>query len=178
MVRIRQEPRFNILRCHVWNHKISGEKALFSEFWDFLLIWASFKCYFLIPHLNIMPGTNCHENITSQTQIINVNAFPWYSRMVSFRKNEGDFGTNSQHPYLGYHSGYKAQIWLFSLSLQYEPLCQILWFSENMDFRSLLFVPVWCGISLQYLKKEVRDVVHFYMQVNIKVSASWHYCFW
>ena len=117
MVRIRQEPRFNILRCHVWNHKISGEKALFSEFWDFLLIWASFKCYFLIPRLNIMPGTNCHENITSQTQIINVNAFPWYSRMVSFRKNEGDFGTNSQHPYLGYHSGYKAQIWLFSFTI-------------------------------------------------------------
>ena len=31
---------------------------------------------------------------------------------------------------------------------------------------------------LQYLKKEVRNGVHFYcMQINIKVSRSWHYCF-
>ena len=36
-----------------------------------------------------MPGTNFHENITSQTQIINVNASLWYSKMASFRKNEG-----------------------------------------------------------------------------------------
>ena len=35
-----------------------------------------------------MPGTNFHENITSQTQIINVNASLWYSKMASFRKNE------------------------------------------------------------------------------------------
>ena len=32
------------------------------------------KCYFWIPHLKIMSGTNFHENGTSQTQIINVKA--------------------------------------------------------------------------------------------------------
>ena len=36
-----------------------------------------------------MSGTNFHEHITSQTQIINVNATLWYSKMASFRKNEG-----------------------------------------------------------------------------------------
>ena len=36
-----------------------------------------------------MPGTNFHENVTSQTQIININASLWYSKMTSFRKNEG-----------------------------------------------------------------------------------------
>ena len=89
MVRIRQEPKFNILRCRVWNPKISGKKTLFLKFWEFLVIWASFKCYFWIHHLKIMPGTNFHENITSQSQIINVNASLWYSKMVSFSKNEG-----------------------------------------------------------------------------------------
>ena len=34
------------------------------------------------------------------------------------------------------------------------------------------------AISLQYLKKEVRNRFIFYMQINIKVSASWGYCFW
>ena len=34
------------------------------------------------------------------------------------------------------------------------------------------------AIFLQYLKKEVRVVAHFCMQINIKVSTSWHYCFW
>ena len=43
-----------------------------------------------------------------------------------------------------------AQIWLFSLSLQYQPLCQISWFSESMGFKPLLFVPVWCGISVLF----------------------------
>ena len=89
MVRIRQEPKFNILRCCVWNPNISGKKTLFSKFWEFLVIWALFKCYFWIPNLQIMPGTNFNENITYQTQIINVNASLWYSKMASFRKNEG-----------------------------------------------------------------------------------------
>ena len=31
------------------------------------------------------------------------------------------------------------------------------------------------AISLQYLKKEVRNGVHFCMQINIKVSTSWDY---
>ena len=66
-----------------------GKKTLFSKFWEFLLIGASFKYYFCIPHLKIMPGTNFHENITSQTQIINVNASLWYSKRASLRKNEG-----------------------------------------------------------------------------------------
>ena len=83
MVRIRLEPIFNILRFCVWNSKISGQKTLF------VLIWASFKCHFWSLHLKIVPGTNFHENITSQTQIINVNASLWYSKTASFRKNEG-----------------------------------------------------------------------------------------
>ena len=33
------------------------------------------------------------------------------------------------------------------------------------------------AISLQYLKKEVRNGVHFCMQINIKVSTSWPYYF-
>ena len=33
------------------------------------------------------------------------------------------------------------------------------------------------AISLQYLKKEVRNGVHFCMQINIKVSTSWGCCF-
>ena len=65
-----------------------GKKTLFSKFWEFLLIGASFKHYFCIPHLKIMPSTNFHENITSQTQIINVNASLWYSKRASLRKNE------------------------------------------------------------------------------------------
>ena len=89
MVRIRQEPKSNISRCHVWDSKISGKKTLFSKCWHFLLIWASLKCNFLISHLKIIPGTNFHENITSQTQISNVKATLWYSKMASFRKNEG-----------------------------------------------------------------------------------------
>ena len=36
-----------------------------------------------------MPGTNFHENITSQTKIINVNASLRHSKMASFRKNKG-----------------------------------------------------------------------------------------
>ena len=36
-----------------------------------------------------MPGANFHENITSQTQIINVDATLWYCNMASFRENEG-----------------------------------------------------------------------------------------
>ena len=31
---------------------------------------------------------------------------------------------------------------------------------------------------MQYLKKEVRNGVNFYMQINIKVPKSWHYLFW
>ena len=89
MVRIRQEPKFNILRCGVLNAKISGKKVLFSKFWDFPLIGASFKRYFWIPCLKIMPGKNFHENITSQTRIINANASLWYSKTIPFRKNQG-----------------------------------------------------------------------------------------
>ena len=33
------------------------------------------------------------------------------------------------------------------------------------------------AISLQYLEKEVRNRVHFCMQINIKDSTNWHYCF-
>ena len=33
------------------------------------------------------------------------------------------------------------------------------------------------AISLQYLKKEVRNGVHFFLQINIKTSR-WHYHFW
>ena len=33
------------------------------------------------------------------------------------------------------------------------------------------------GISFHYLKKEVRDGVHFLHQISIKVSTSWHDCF-
>ena len=107
----------------------------------FLLIGASFKCYFWIPHLKIRPDTHFHENITSQTQVIKVNASLRYSKTAYFRKNEGILAKICSN-----HSRYKAQIWLFSLSLQYELLCQISRFSENMGFRSLLFVLVWCGI--------------------------------
>ena len=32
-------------------------------------------------------------------------------------------------------------------------------------------------ISLQYLKKEVRNGIHFCIQINVKVSTSWHYQF-
>ena len=81
MVRIRKEPKFNILRCCVWNPKVLCKKTLFSNFWAFLVIWASFTCYFWIRHLKIMPGTNF--------QIININASLWYSKMASFKKNEG-----------------------------------------------------------------------------------------
>ena len=55
----------------------------------FLLIGASFKCYFWIPHLKTRPDTHFHENITSQTQVINVNASLRYSKTAYFRKNEG-----------------------------------------------------------------------------------------
>ena len=32
-------------------------------------------------------------------------------------------------------------------------------------------------ISIQYVKKEVRNGVHFCMKINVKVPATWHYCF-
>ena len=65
-----------------------GQKDIFSKFWNFLVIWVSFEYYFWIPHLKIVRGTNFHENVTRQTQIININASLWYSKMVSFRKNK------------------------------------------------------------------------------------------
>ena len=46
---------------------------------------------------------------------------------------------------------------------------------------SIFKVWVFCNkftISVQCLKKEIRDGVHFLMQINIKFSTSWHYRFW
>ena len=34
------------------------------------------------------------------------------------------------------------------------------------------------AISLQFLKKAVKNGVIFCVQINIKVSTSWHYRFW
>ena len=34
------------------------------------------------------------------------------------------------------------------------------------------------AISLQHLKKEVKNVGRFDMQINIKVYTSWYYPFW
>ena len=34
------------------------------------------------------------------------------------------------------------------------------------------------AISLQYLKKEIRNGDHFGMQINVKVSRSWYYPLW
>ena len=65
------------------------QKGIIFKLLGFLLIWASLKCYFWIPHLKIMPGTHFHENITSQTQVINIHASLWYSKTAFFRKNEG-----------------------------------------------------------------------------------------
>ena len=104
----------------------------------FFLIWASFKCYFWIHHLKIMSGTNFHENIIRHSNYWR-KCFPMIFKDGLFQKEWGDFGPNLWHPYLGNHSGYNAQIWLFSLSLRYEPLCQISWFFfESMGFRPLL----------------------------------------
>ena len=33
------------------------------------------------------------------------------------------------------------------------------------------------AISLQYLKKDVKNGLHFCTQINIKVSKKWHYRF-
>ena len=63
------------------------QKGIIFKILGFLLIWASFKCYYWIPHLKVIPGTYFHENITSQTEVINVNASLWYSKTASFRKN-------------------------------------------------------------------------------------------
>ena len=93
----------------------------------FFLIWTSFKCYFWIHHLKIMSGTNFHENIIRRSNYWR-KCFPMIFKDGLFQKEWGYFGPNSWHPYLGNHSGYNAQIWLFSLSLRYEPLCQISWF--------------------------------------------------
>ena len=65
------------------------QKGIVFKILGFLLIWASFKCYFWIPHLKIMRGTHFHENITSQTHVNNINASLWYSKTASFRKNGG-----------------------------------------------------------------------------------------
>ena len=92
----------------------------------FFLIWTSFKCYFWIHHLKIMSGTNFHENIIRRSNYWR-KCFPMIFKDGLFQKEWGYFGPNSWHPYLGNHSGYNAQIWLFSLSLRYEPLCQISW---------------------------------------------------
>ena len=108
-----------------------------------------------------MPGTNCHENITRQTQSININVSLWYTKTTSFRKNE-EILVPIWNPYPGSHSGYKTQIWIISLSLQHEPQCQISRFSENIGLKPLLFVPIWCGIYLlkcvisQELMRECR----------------------
>ena len=93
----------------------------------FFLIWTSFKCYFWIHHLKIMAGTNFHENIIRRSNYWR-KCFPMIFKDGLFQKEWGYFGPNSWHPYLGNHSGYNAQIWLFSLSLRYESLCQISWF--------------------------------------------------
>ena len=92
----------------------------------FFLIWTSFKCYFWIHHLKIMSGTNFHENLIRRSNYWR-KCFPMIFKDGLFQKEWGYFGPNSWHPYLGNHSGYNAQIWLFSLSLRYEPLCQISW---------------------------------------------------
>ena len=92
----------------------------------FFLIWTSFKCYFWIHHLKIMSGTNFHENIIRRSNYWR-KCFPMIVKDGLFQKEWGYFGPNSWHPYLGNHSGYNAQIWFFSLSLRYEPLCQISW---------------------------------------------------
>ena len=60
-----------------------GQKDIIFKILELPVIWASFKSYFWISHLKTVPGTNF------QTQIINVNASLWYSKMASFRKNEG-----------------------------------------------------------------------------------------
>ena len=63
------------------------QKGIIFKILGSLLIWALFKCYYWIPRLKVIPGTYFHENITSQTEFINVNASLWYSKTASFRKN-------------------------------------------------------------------------------------------
>ena len=63
------------------------QKGIIFKILGFLLIWALFKCYYWIPRLKVIPGTYFHENITSQTEVINVNASLWHSKTASFRKN-------------------------------------------------------------------------------------------
>ena len=143
MVRIRQERKSNILRCHVLNLKISGKKT-FSKFWHFLLMWALFKCYFWIPHLRIMPGTNFHENITSQTKIINVNVSLRHSKMASFRKNKGILvqicnihtSVTIQFTRLKFGNSPYLTVWTFM------PNYMVFW---KHGFRAPI---IWCGISL------------------------------
>ena len=116
----------------------------------FFLIWTSFKCYFWIHHLKIMSGTNFHENIIRRSNYWR-KCFPMIFKDGLFQKEWGCFGPNSWHPYLGNHSGYNAQIWLFSLSLRYEPLCQISWvFFWKYGFQTPIICPVWCEISLDH----------------------------
>ena len=70
-----------------------------------------------------MPGTNFHENITSQTQVININASLSYSK-VSFRKNEWIFDQTCNIHILVTIQVKRLKSF-FSLFLQYEPLRQI-----------------------------------------------------
>ena len=141
MVKIRQDRKVLCTKSqNFW------QKGIIFRILGFLLIWASFKCYFWVPHLKDIPGTHFHENITSQTQVINVNASLWYSKTAYFRKNEGILVK-----ICNIHISVTIQVTRlkfgpFSL-FQYEPVCQISWFPENMGFRPLLCVPVWCGIS-------------------------------
>ena len=70
-----------------------------------------------------MLGTNFHENITSQTQVININASLSYSK-ASFRKNEWIFDQTCNIHILVTIQVKRLKSF-FSLFLQYEPLRQI-----------------------------------------------------
>ena len=121
----------------------------------FFLIWASFKCYFWIHHLKIMSGTNFHENIIRHSNYWR-KCFPMIFKDGLFQKEWGDFGPNLWHPYLGNHSGYNAQIWLFSLSLRYEPLCQISWFFLKVWVSDPYYLPCLMWNFLWSLSDELR----------------------
>ena len=83
-----------------------------------------------------------HENTTSQTQIINVNASLWYSKMTSFRKNE-----EILVPICNVHISVTIQVTRlkfgsFSIFTLWTsmPIFMVFW---KHGFQA----PVWCGIS-------------------------------
>ena len=81
---------------------------------------------------------------------------------------------------------------IFCMQINFKVSCQLILTLLASKFPTRWYYQYWWAwssilkvlkvtsfaISSQYLKKEVRDGVHFCMQINIKVSTSWHYHFW